>query len=101
MIVTLLPRAFSKYTKIHAYIDTREGWLFINSISPNKVELVLSMIKKSLGEGFDDYNVHKPSAILTHWLKNNEYPNSFEIEKSCIMQDPNQQNRMIRCQQQD
>lgn len=101
VIHTLLPRAFSKFTRIYAYIDTRNGWLILNSISSSKSELFTSMFKKSLGDVIVPIDVIKPSTILTYWLKDKDYPSSFSIEKACVLQDPNQQNRMIRCQQQD
>ena len=98
---TLLPRAFSKFSRIQAYIDTRQQWLVLNTTSPAKTELFISMFKKSLGEGIDSFEVVKPSSIITHWLQNQNYPTAFSIEKSCVFRDPDQQNRMIRCQQQD
>jgi recombination associated protein RdgC len=98
---TLLPRAFSKFSRIQAYIDTRHQWLVLNTTSPTKTELFISMFKKSLGDGIHSFDVVKPSSIITHWLQNQDYPSSFSIEKFCVLQDPNQQNRMIRCQQQD
>src|SRR5579885_1251881 len=101
VIHTLLPRAFSKFTRINAYIDTRNNWLILNSTSPAKTELFISMFKKSLGDGVDSYDIVKPSSIMTQWLKIKDYPQAFSIEKSCVLQDPDQQNRMIRCQQQD
>lgn len=98
---TLLPRAFSKYTRIYAYIDTRHQWLILNAASPVKTELFISMFKKTLGDGIAAFNIGKPSSIFTHWLKEKDYPSIFNVEKSCVLQDPDQQHRMIRCQQQD
>jgi recombination associated protein RdgC len=102
---TLLPRAFSKYTRINAYIDTRNNWLILNSTSPAKIELFLTMFKKSFSDngvdGIESVEVIKPSSIFTQWLKDKNYPREFSIEKSCVLQDPDQQNRVIRCQQQD
>lgn len=99
--MTLLPRAFSKFTRIYAYIDTRHQWLVLNSTSPKKTELFLSLFKKSLGDGIESIEVMKPSSIVTPWLKNKDYPTTFSIEKFCVLQDPAQQARLIRCQQQD
>jgi recombination associated protein RdgC len=98
---TLLPRAFSKYTRLQAYVDTRNNWLIINSTSPKKIELFLSMFKKSFSDGVANIEVVKPSSIITQWLKNKDYPQVFSIDKSCVLQDADQQNRVIRCQQQD
>lgn len=101
VVQTLLPRAFSKFTQIYAYIDTRNGWLILNNTSPAKTELFISLFKKSLGEIIGSFDIAKPSAIVTHWLKTQDFPAIFSIEKSCVLQDPNEQHRMIRCQHQD
>ena len=101
LIDTLLTRAFTRLTSLHAYIDTRNHWLVLNSISPAKTELFLSMFQKAFGECIEASEVVKPSALLTHWLKTQEYPQEFSIGKSCVLQDPAQQNRVVRCQQQD
>lgn len=101
IIHTLLPRAFTKLTKIYAYIDTRHRWLIINSVSATKVQDFLNMFKKSLGEGIESFDLIQPADILTHWLLSREYPQAFAVEKACLLQDPNQQKRTIRCQQQD
>lgn len=101
VVHTLLPRAFTKLSRLYAYIDTKNGWLILNTNSAAKAEMFLSMFKKSLGDVTGNIDVIKPSAILTQWLKDHNYPKLFSIEKSCVLQDVNQQNRIIRCQQQD
>ncbi len=101
LVHTLLTRAFTKFTLLNAYIDVRNQWLILNSISPAKTELFLSMFKKAFGECMEETEVIKPSALLTHWLKTQEYPQEFSIGKACVLQDPDQQNRVVRCQQQD
>lgn len=98
---TLLTRAFTKFTTLYAYIDTRYQWLILNSISPAKTELFLSMFQKAFGECLEEMDIIKPSALLTHWLKTQDYPKEFSVGKACVLQDPEQQNRIVRCQQQD
>lgn len=101
LVHTLLTRAFTKLSTIHAYIDTRNHWLVLNSISPAKTELFISMFQKAFGECMEEAELIKPSALLTHWLKTQDYPQEFSIGKACVLQDPEQQNRIVRCQQQD
>ncbi len=101
LVHTLLTRAFSRLTCLHAYIDIRHNWLVLNTISPAKTELFISMFQKAFGECIEDTNVIKPSALLTHWMKTQETPVTFSIGKACVLQDPEQQNRVVRCQQQD
>ena len=98
---TLLPRAFSKFTKIYAFIDTRHGFLFVNNTNQSRVETFLSMFKKACGEIVDMFAIERPATTLTRWLKDKNSPKTFNIEKSCVLQDPQQQTRVIRCQQQD
>jgi len=99
---TLLPRAFTKLNRVYGYIDTRNNWLILNSTSPSKTETFLSMFKKVAGDDvITMFDITKPSAVLTTWLRDKDYPKSFSIEKSCVLQDPNEQNRRIRAQQQD
>jgi recombination associated protein RdgC len=101
IIITLLPRAFSKLTRMYAYIDTRNQWLVVGSTNEKKVEQFISLFKKSVTENVNTFELQKLSPAITHWLKNQNYPTSFSIEKACVLQDPDQQNRVVRCQQQD
>ena len=101
LVQTLLTRAFTKFTQLSAYIDIRYQRLVLNSISPAKTELFLSMFQKAFGECIEQTDLIKPSALLTNWLKTQESPQTFAIGKSCVLQDPDQQNRVVRCQQQD
>lgn len=101
MVTTLLPRAFSRLTRIYAYIDTRNNWLVLGSSNDKRAEEFISMFKKSVTENVHAFQFQKLSATLTYWLKHQNYPSSFAIEKSCVLQDPNLETRIIRCQQQD
>ncbi len=101
IIMTLLPRAFSKLTRLYAYIDTRNQWLVVGSTNEKKVEQFISLFKKSVTESVTTFELQKLSPAITHWLKNQNYPTTLSIEKACVLQDPEQQNRVVRCQQQD
>lgn len=98
---TLLPRAFSRLSKLYAYIDTKNHWLILNTTQAAKTELFLTLFKRCVTENIHPFEIKKLAPILTHWLQHKSYPTSFSIEKSCVLQDPKQQNRVIRCQQQD
>jgi recombination associated protein RdgC len=101
VMITLLPRAFSKLTRLFAYIDTRNNWLVVGTASAKKAEEFISIFKKSVSEQVYPFDIKKLSPVLTHWLKSQNYPKDFAVEKSCVLQDPEQQKRIIRCQQQD
>lgn len=97
----LLPRAFSKLTKVYAYIDTKNKWLILGTANAKKTEQFLSAFKKTFGDTIDTFQIKKLSAIMTSWLKHQNHSSSFSIEKSCVLQDANHQSRVIRCKEQD
>jgi recombination associated protein RdgC len=99
--ITLLPRAFSKLTKVYAYIDTKNHWLILGTANAKKTEQFMSAFKKTFGNHIHSFKLKKLSAIMTSWLKGQDYSSSFSIEKSCILQDANHESRIIRCHNQD
>lgn len=101
IVMTLLPRAFSKLTRLYAYIDTKNNWLILGTTNAAKTEQFLNLFKRSVSEKIRAFELNKLAPVITHWLKNQSNPIAFSIEKSCVLQDPNLQKRIIRCQQQD
>lgn len=98
---TLLPRAFSKLTRVYAYIDTKNHWLILGTANAKKTEQFLSAFRKTFGDKIDAFQIKKLSAIMTSWLKHQNHSSSFSIEKSCVLQDANHESRVIRCKEQD
>jgi recombination associated protein RdgC len=101
VIITLLPRAFTKLSRVYAYIDTKNNRLVMGTTNSKKIEQFISLFKKSVSEGLKPFEISKVSPIITLWLKTQNYPKVFSVEKTCMLQDPSKQNRIIRCQQQD
>jgi len=99
--ITLLPRAFTKFTKVYAYIDTKNHRVILGTISKKRTEQFINLFKKSVTESISPIEIVKISPIITHWIKNKDHLPDFSIEKKGMLQDPNQQNRVIRCQHQD
>jgi recombination associated protein RdgC len=98
---TLLPRAFSRFTRVYAYIDTKNAWLILGTTNNKIIELFISAFKKSVSDNIQLIHIQNLSSLMTNWLSTQRYPTEFSVEKSCVLQDPNQENRIIRCQQQD
>lgn len=98
---TLLPKAFTKKSRVHAFLDLEHRWLVIDSTTPAKVERFMAFLKRALPAiDFTLPETKKPSAVMTEWLKGRE-PHDFEVGQSGVLQDPQQERRMIRCQHQD
>lgn len=88
-------------TKVYAYIDTKNHWLILGIANAKKTEQFISAFKKTFGDNIDSFRIKKLSAIMTSWLKHQNYSSSFSVEKSCMLQDTNHQSRVIRCKDQD
>ncbi|MDX1900647.1 MAG: recombination-associated protein RdgC [Gammaproteobacteria bacterium] len=101
IIMTLLPRAFSRLHRIYCYIDLRKQWLVVGSTHSKHTEQLIHLFQKSLAKNVASVKIEGLPSRMTHWLKSQDYPAILAIEKSCLLQDPDQQARTIRCQQQD
>ena len=102
LIQTLLPRAFSKLLRIFAYIDTKRNWIIVGTIHAAKTEKFKNLLQKSLnGIQMQPFELRNATSIMSHWLANGDAPRPLFINKACVLQDQSQQNRIIRCQQQD
>lgn len=99
---SLLPQAFSKNTRIYAYIDTKNNWLIIDSVALSKVNEFTSFLKRSAPEIKPiTIKTKKLSSLMANWLQHDDCPDALTIEDACVLQDPNKQGRIIRCKQQD
>ena len=102
LIYKLRPRAFSRFTKIHAFFDTAGQRLILDSVSASKTEKFIAMLKKSLPNMMVTIpDVKKPRYEMTQWVQNDNTPGELLIQKSCTLQDPQDQQRVIRCQKQN
>lgn len=102
MVHTLLPKAFSKLTPLYAYFDPKLKALILETTSASHTEIFMEAFKKALpGIRVTHPSLKKMTTQMTHWLVENALPDPFDIEKACVLQDPTQQGRVIRCNQQD
>lgn len=70
IIFELLPRAFSRTTDIHAYINTTENIIVVNAASRGKAEDILALLRKTLGTlPVTSISPEKaPDEAMTEWL---------------------------------
>ncbi len=101
LMLTLLPRAFTKFSRYYAYIDTKNNYVVFNTTQAKKTEQFVSLFRKSVSEDIGVCELKKLSPIVTSWIKTQAYPTEFSIEKACLLQDPGHEDRVIRCQEQN
>lgn len=70
VIFELLPRAFSRIVDTHAYINTKENIIVVNTSSRGKAEDVLALLRKTLGAlPVTSISPEKaPDELMTDWL---------------------------------
>ncbi|WP_206483533.1 recombination-associated protein RdgC [Thalassotalea sp. G2M2-11] len=81
IIFELLPRAFSRVTDTHAYINAKENLIVINTSSRSKAEDFLALLRKVLGTlPVTSVSPEKaPDEIMTDWLTETTLGESFQL----------------------
>lgn len=104
IIMTLLPKAFSRYQRTLAYIDPRQGLLIVDASSAKRAEDLCSHLRQTLGSlpvSIPALN-NAPAAIMTSWLDKNEaLPGGLELGEEAELKDPSENGAVLRCKQQD
>lgn len=98
---SLLPRALAKSSKVHAYIDVRDGYLVMDVASRNKAEVFFTFLHNTVGSfpvAIPD--TISPDGAMTTWLRNVQLPENFEFADACVLIDPNDKG-VVRCKGQD
>ncbi|NCS64622.1 MAG: recombination-associated protein RdgC [Hydrogenophilales bacterium CG03_land_8_20_14_0_80_62_28] len=94
----MLPRAFSKRTTVHAWIDPVHGWLAVDTASATKSEALL----KLLGDCAPNLPLKllhtqlSPAAAMTRWLAESDAPTGFSIDRDCELQLPGEDRATVR-----
>lgn len=87
----LLPRAFSKYSNINAYIDTLKKILVIDTGSRKKCEGLILLLKSSLeSEGFNAKpfcTKENPANVMSNWVLGEGVPDAVEVGEKCTIRE--------------
>ncbi len=81
----LLPRAFSKNTKLDAWINKKGDYLIINTSSAPRAEEFATLLRKTLGSlpiTLPETETH-PAVTMTQWLSNLKPADNFSIGHEC------------------
>jgi recombination associated protein RdgC len=104
LLTELLPRAFVRSSRMSAYVDTRHGWLVLDTSSRKSAENALSQIREALGS-FPAVPLapeEGPRVLMTDWLANGELPAGLALGDECELRDPATATGAIaKCRRQD
>ena len=81
----LLPRAFTRSSRCEAVFDTRNGFLLVNSASPNKADNLLTKLREALSglEASLPNTKQSPASLMTDWLLRGACEGGFELDSDC------------------
>jgi recombination associated protein RdgC len=99
----LLPRAFSRPSRIGAHIDLGLAFIAVDSSSRKSAEGVVSELRRALGS-FPAVPLNAevaPRAILTGWLAGEPLPEGLQLGDECELKDPVDRGAVVKCQRQE
>lgn len=101
IIQTLLPKAFIRPSRFLGYLDLKNGWLLIDSVSKRIVDAYVGLLRETL----PDFSAlpldpqESPRAVMTQWLRA-DLPKNVNFGDECEFQDPENTRATIRCKSQ-
>jgi recombination associated protein RdgC len=104
LLTELLPRAFVRNSRMSAYVDTKQGWLVLDTSSRKSAENALSQIREALGS-FPAVPLapeEGPRVLMTDWLANGTLPAGLALGDEVELRDPATATGAIaKCRRQD
>lgn len=100
----LLPRAFSRPSRLNTYVDRKRGWLVLDTSSRKAAENALSTLRDALGS-FPAVPLapeKAPRQLMTDWLTSGELPAGLALTDECELRDPaGAGGAIVRCRHQE
>lgn len=100
----LLPRAFSRPSRLNAYADRKGGWLVLDTSSRKAAENALSSVRDALGS-FPAVPLapeKAPRQLMTEWLTTGDLPAGLALTDECELRDPTgNSGAVMRCRHQE
>lgn len=88
--LSLLPRAFSRSSVTHAYIDMAGNQIIVDTASASKAEDVLALLRKAIGTlpALPWLDNHKLNSQLQLWLQNQSLPAELSLGHNALLKAP-------------
>lgn len=89
IIFELMPRALTKSKLLYAYIDMKNGYIFVDTPTSKQAERLISLLRETIGSvpviPLSTNNI--PVQALTHWLLNNAAPGKLTFSDNCTLKE--------------
>ena len=103
IMVSLLPRALTRSSRVYAYIDRANGWVLVNSASHARAEELLTQLRNDMGSLPVEPIASKsnPSLVMTDWLRNGNLAPNFVLGQQCELRDSRESSNVVRVRGQE
>ena len=95
----LLPMAFTKQGSTWVWIDPQARLLVLDTSSQGRADEVVSTLVELLPPGFAVALLHtqtSPQAAMSHWLKEQEAPVGFTVDRECELKAADEEKAVVR-----
>jgi recombination associated protein RdgC len=94
----LLPAAFTKQSAVWAWIDPEARLLVLDAASQSRADEVVSLLVEALpGLSVSLLDTAtSPQAAMAHWLKEQEPPRGFSVERECELKAADESKAVVR-----
>ena len=99
----LLPRAFTRCKRVHAYLDLGGRWLVVDAASWREAERLTDDLRGLLGSlPIRPLPTESaPHQVMTEWLAHDRFPGDVEPGEAAVFEDPRMAGAEVRCKRQD
>lgn len=103
LILTLLPKAFTRSKRTYAYIDRDAQLMVVDASSNNKAEELVELLRQTLGSlpAVPLKTNTLPTLLMTGWLKDKDLKDDFLIKDECELRESDDEGAILRCKRQD
>ncbi|MEE1672698.1 recombination-associated protein RdgC [Agarivorans aestuarii] len=103
IVMTLLPRAFSRTSLTYAWVSPDNNLIAVDAGSAKKAEEVISLLRKSLGSlpVTPIKLANQADVTMTDWLNEKAIPANFELGEEAELRSALEGGGIIRCKEQD
>lgn len=94
----LLPMAFTKQASNFVWIDSAARLLVIDASSQSRADEIVTLLVESLpGLSVSLLNTqNSPQAAMAHWLKEQEPPTGFTVDRECELKSASEEKSVVR-----
>jgi recombination associated protein RdgC len=99
---TLLSQAFVTSSRVYGYFDTNRSELIVSSTVTKDLEKLFLYFHKIFPEQkIAPYALQSPAAVMTHWLRKQQYPDCFSLADNCVVCEGDENKGVVRFTRKD